>query len=243
MKRTRIKMNKSVYLGLSILDTSKIVRYDCWYGYVKPKYGKKTTLCYRHTDSFIVLHVISEDIYADLAGDVKKRFDTSKRPLPIEKSKKRMRLLRDGLCGKIMKEFVALRPKMFSCLTNVGSVTKKAKGTKKCVFRQEIKFQDYKEFYIQISESQHRFRSESHNVFFEKVNKNALNALMIRAMILQRKSWNSVKRGIKKTPKNKKLNIMINVDEVTEENIQEHNPRWPQIPDHPYRKPKTECIT
>ena len=28
---------------------------------------------------------------------------------------------------------------------------------------------------------------------------------------------------------------MINFDDVTKENIKEHNPNWPQIPDHPYR--------
>ena len=60
-------MNKLVYLGLSILDMSKIVMYDYyWYDYVRPKYGKKAKLCYTDTDSFIV-HAQSEDIYVDLA--------------------------------------------------------------------------------------------------------------------------------------------------------------------------------
>ena len=58
---------------------------------MKPKYGKNTKLCYTATGSFIV-RVKSEDIYADLAGGVKKRFDTSnyeaKRPLLIGKTKK-----------------------------------------------------------------------------------------------------------------------------------------------------------
>ena len=34
-------MNKPVYLGLSILALSKILMYEIWYDYVKPKYGEK----------------------------------------------------------------------------------------------------------------------------------------------------------------------------------------------------------
>ena len=48
--------------------------HEYWYDYVKPKYEKKTELCYAYMDSFIV-HVKSEDIYTNLAGDVKKRID------------------------------------------------------------------------------------------------------------------------------------------------------------------------
>ena len=47
-------MNKPVHLGLSILELSKILMYEFWYDYVKPKYGEKAKLCYMDTDSFIV---------------------------------------------------------------------------------------------------------------------------------------------------------------------------------------------
>ena len=47
-------MNNPVYLGLSVLELSKILMYEFWYGYVKPKYDEKTKLCYMDTDSFIV---------------------------------------------------------------------------------------------------------------------------------------------------------------------------------------------
>ena len=39
-------MNKPVYLGLSILELSKILMYELWYDYVKPKCGEKARLCY-----------------------------------------------------------------------------------------------------------------------------------------------------------------------------------------------------
>ena len=54
MKKIKILMNKSVCLGLSILELSKILTYNFWYNYVKPKYGEKEKLCYMDTYSFIV---------------------------------------------------------------------------------------------------------------------------------------------------------------------------------------------
>ena len=59
MKKTQITLNKSVYLGLAILDINKIAAYEFWYEYIKPKYGKKEKLCYMDTDSFIV-HILQK---------------------------------------------------------------------------------------------------------------------------------------------------------------------------------------
>ena len=47
-------MNKPVYLGLSILDLSKILMYEFWYDYVKSKFDEKAKLCYMNSGSFIV---------------------------------------------------------------------------------------------------------------------------------------------------------------------------------------------
>ena len=68
-------MNKPVHLGLSILELSKILMYEFWYNYVKPKYGEKGKLCYMDTDTFIV-YIKTDYIYKDIA-DVETRFDTS----------------------------------------------------------------------------------------------------------------------------------------------------------------------
>ena len=54
MKKTKVKMNKPVYLGLSILEISKTLMYEFWYDYMKPKFGDKVKLCYMNTDSFIM---------------------------------------------------------------------------------------------------------------------------------------------------------------------------------------------
>ena len=92
MKKTKVIMNKSVYLGMSILDISKTFIYKFWYDYIKPKYGDKAKLCSMDTGSFVT-YVITEDFYEDVANDVERWFDTSncdendKRPLPIGKKK------------------------------------------------------------------------------------------------------------------------------------------------------------
>ena len=92
MKKTKVKMNTLIYLGMSILDISKTLMYEFWYDYIKPKYQDRAKLCYMNTDSFVI-YVKTKDFYEDIADDVKKWFDTStyneddKRPLPIDENK------------------------------------------------------------------------------------------------------------------------------------------------------------
>ena len=76
MKKTKVKMSKPIYLGLSILEISKILIYEVWYDYMKPKYGNNVKLCYMDTDSFI-MNIKVNDFYDDIANDVENRFDTS----------------------------------------------------------------------------------------------------------------------------------------------------------------------
>ena len=115
---------------MSILEISKTLMYEFWYDYMKPKYGDKLKLCYMDTDSFI-MHIKTEDFYEYIANDVEKRFDTSyyevNRPLPIGKNKKVIGLMKDELGGKIMTEFLALRPKTYSYVTDDCKEYKKTK--------------------------------------------------------------------------------------------------------------------
>ena len=110
MKKIKVKMNKPIYLGMSILDISKTLMYEFWYDHIKPKYRDRAKLCYIDTDSFVI-HIKTEDFYEDIAGDVERWSDTSiydedgKRPLPIGKNKKVIGIMKDELGGKIMKEF------------------------------------------------------------------------------------------------------------------------------------------
>ena len=181
MKKTKVKMNKPIYLGLSILEISKILMYEFWYDYMKLKYNNDVKLCYMDTDSF-VMHIKTNDFYKDIASVIENRFDTSNyevnRPLPTGKNKKVIGLMKDELGGKIITEFVTLRPKTYSFLTDDGKEDKKAKGTKKCIIKKMIKFNDYKKCLLNgeiILKSQQRFISNKHDVYTEDVNKIALS--------------------------------------------------------------------
>ena len=69
-------MNEPVFLGLSMLELSKILMYEFWYGYIKPKHNEKAKLCYINADSFIV-NIKTDDNCKDIAENVETRFDTS----------------------------------------------------------------------------------------------------------------------------------------------------------------------
>ena len=121
MRKVKVKMNKPIYLESSILDISKIIMYEFWYGYVKIKYEDKARLCYTDTDRFVV-NIKTKGFYKDISQDVNKRFDTSNytfdRPLPTGVNKKVIGLMKDELSGDIITGFVALRPKAHSYITN-----------------------------------------------------------------------------------------------------------------------------
>ena len=151
--------------------------YEFWYDYMKPKYGNYVKLCYMNTDSFI-MSIKTNDFYKDIANDVEKRFDTSNyevnRPLPTGKNKKVVGLMKDELGGEIIMEFVTLRPKTYSYLTDDCKEDKKAKETKKCIIKRIIKFNDYKNCLLKdevILKSQQRFTSKKHDVYTENINK------------------------------------------------------------------------
>ena len=152
--------------------------YEFHYDYMVPKYGlEKLKLCYMDTDS-LVYDIKTEDFYEDIADDVEARFDTSGysktdfRPLPISLNKKVIGLMKDELGGKIMTDFVALRPKLYSY--------KKLDGLedKKCVVKKTLTFEDYKACLFNDStenRSQLMFRSAKHEVHTIEVNKVTLN--------------------------------------------------------------------
>ena len=113
-------MTKPRYLGMSILDISKTFMYEFWYDYIRPKYGDRAKLCYTDTDCFVI-HIITEDVFEDISGDVEIWFDTfnyvknDKRPFLIGKNKRVPGLFKDELEGKIIAEVAAFRPKTCAC--------------------------------------------------------------------------------------------------------------------------------
>ena len=97
----------------------------------------------------LIYSIKTKDFYSDISPDVESRFDTSSypndrsRPLSIGKNKKVIGLMKDELGGEIMKEFISLRPKMYSYRVG-NSEPKKCKGIKKYVVKKTTSFDDYK---------------------------------------------------------------------------------------------------
>ena len=175
-------MTKPLYLGASILDISKILMYEFWYNYLKPKYRDTVKLCYTDTDSFII-YIKTEGFFEDISNDVGKWFDTfnydrnDKRTFLMNKNKKVPGLFKDELGAKIIIEVAAIRPKTYAYLTDDGSKHKKAKRTKKCVTKCKIMSESYIDCLLNnkdVYRSQQRFKSYNHDFYTEEVNKAVL---------------------------------------------------------------------
>ena len=183
MGKTKVLMTKSVYLGQTILDLSKLVMYEFHHDYLTPKYSGNLKLCYIDTDS-LVYHIKTEDFFTDISGDVKERFDTSgfseSRPLAIGENKTIIGLMKDELEVKIMTGFVALRPKYYAYRKLDNMEEKKCKGIKKYAVKKTLDFDDYKNCLLDVkSKSIYRpqliLRNDKHEIHTVEVNKVALN--------------------------------------------------------------------
>ena len=173
IEKTKAKMNKPVYLGMSILDISKTLMYECWSEYIKPKYKEKAKLCYMDTNSFII-HIFTEDVFEDINYD-----KSDKRPLKTGINKKVIGMFKGELGGKIIKECCAPRAETYSYLMDDDIEKKNAKGINKCIIKRRIKFEDYKDSVLEnktILRSQLRFKSDLHIVYREEVNKIAISS-------------------------------------------------------------------
>ena len=192
MRKTSLTMNKPIYLGMCILDLSKIIMFDFHYNYIKSKYADKAKLLFTDTDS-LMYEIETEDFYKDIAGDVKDKFDTSDYPenhpsgIPTGENKKVLGMMKDEAAGKIIKEFVGLRSKLYSFVMDDGGETKKCKGIKKQVVERSIRHEHYKTCLTtgkELLRKQNILRSYEHEVYTEEVNKVALSALDDKRYIL-----------------------------------------------------------
>ena len=120
LRKTKVYMNKPIYIGQAVLDISKTLMYKFFYDYLKPKYGDKVKLCYMDTESFI-FYVQTNDFYKDISNDVIEWFDTSDYNkdddrLPTGVNKKVIGKFKDELKGKVMNEFITLASKVYTYL-------------------------------------------------------------------------------------------------------------------------------
>ena len=180
MKKTKLKMSKPIYLGMSILDISKTSMHN---------YINQNIVTRKKYAAWILIALLFifllKIFFEDINNDVERWFDTSnydkndKRPLQTGMNEKVIGMFKDELGGKIMKEFCALRAKTYTYLMDDDNEKKKAKGIKKCIIKRRLTFENYKDSLFNdktILKSQLRFKSDHHDVYTEEVNKISLTS-------------------------------------------------------------------
>ena len=185
--KEKVLLNKPIYVGMSVLDLSKHLMFDFYYNTLKARYGDKIRLLYTDTDS-VIIHVQTEDIYADMSLNAD-LYDTSNyspgHPLYSDQNKKIIGKLKDELGGKVMTEFIGIRPKMYSYVGEESG--KRAKGVKKSVLCKTITHEDYKKCLLNrevFSRDMPGLRSRAHTIYGETVHKVALAPLDTKRYIL-----------------------------------------------------------
>ena len=188
--KTKLTLNKPIYVGFSVLDLSKLLMYHWYYNKLKKQYGENCTLLYTDTDSLLV-DIKTKDIYEDMLQN-KNEYDFSDYPkehkLYDETNKKVIGKMKDEVASVPISEYIGLRPKLYSVLRADEQVIKKAKGTKKYVIEKQINFENYRDALFnkkKYTHSMNMLRSMHHNIYGLKVNKTTLSPLDTKRYIAE----------------------------------------------------------
>ena len=180
--KSKLKLNRPIYVGQPVLDNSKLLMYDFWYNHIKAKYGDKVSLLYTDTDS-LLFEVETDDVYADMKANAT-QYDFSDYPRghpnhSIE-NKKVVGKFKDECYGRPITEFVGLRPKMYSILRANGDNIRKAKGVVRTVVKKDLRHELYKQCLDEQKEMKHKqivIRSRGHQMGVYEQNKTSLSPL------------------------------------------------------------------
>ena len=159
-KPIKTMFNKPIYLGACILETSKLHMYEFWYDHLKQKYGNKIQLIYTDTDSFVI-EVETDDIYKDMYEDGH-LYDFSDYPenhanysLTITKI---YGIFKDDLNAKIITEFTADKPKMYSYeyIDNYLDMLKNCEFDEYKSIKSKIHSNEYIDNYTILNQNKHK---------------------------------------------------------------------------------------
>ncbi len=188
--KSRLVLNRPVYVGMCVLDLSKHLMYDFYYNQMKAQYGERCQLLYTDTDS-LLLEIQTEDVYKDMAQQAH-QYDTSDypkdHPLHSTVNKKVLGKMKDECAGRPIAEYVGLRPKMYSIQLEDGPVIKKAKGVKRNVVKKDIRHEQYKTALFEKQTFRHGMdvlRSERHRIYGQHLNKISLSPFDSKRYISQ----------------------------------------------------------
>jgi len=176
LQKNKIKLNKPIYIGFTVLEFAKYIMYNYHYNVFKPKYGKNIQLLYTDTDSFIY-EIRTNDLYKDLKSkELNYFFDFSNynkdHYLYDDSKKKSLGYIKDETNGRPIIEFVGLKSKMYSVLL-ADENKKRAKGLQNAILKNYITHNDYKETLENslIYADTRRIQSENHQLKTIKTNK------------------------------------------------------------------------
>lgn len=198
LSKQKLILNRPIYVGFSILDLSKVLMYDFHYNYIKKKYEDCASLCFTDTDS-LCYDISTDDLYEDMKQD-QSYFDFSDYPETHKNhsnaNKKVLGKMKDECSGHVMREFVGLKPKMYSFVyekkipqsQNIYQEEKKrAKGVSKVVVQSNIQHENYKNCLVNRKiqmEAMVTFRSQSHQIYTVVLNKTSLSPFDDKRYIL-----------------------------------------------------------
>lgn len=180
LRRTSIYYNKPIYVGFSVLDISKDIIYDFFYGFLKNHYKDNVHLLYTDTDS-ILAHIFTENFYSDMKNNLS-MFDTSNFPEnnihDIPKGESIIGRMKDEFGGCIIESFYGTGAKAY-CVKTVDDEIKRAKGIKKSAIAKQLNIEHYQAVVEQQQSkvfcNMYIFRSYLHQVFTNYVQKVALS--------------------------------------------------------------------
>ena len=197
MKKNFLKLNKPSYVGMCILDLSKVLMYDFHYNFIKAKYGDRAKLLFTDTDS-LCYHILTDDVYEDLYNH-KDMFDNSdyskSSKFFFDENKKVIGKMKDEAAGNLITSFVGLKSKMYSYLVELpdgnGGVkiknNKTAKGISKNVTKRDLEHEDYLSCLLNSTIEKHKIktiRSDHHVVSSYEINKISLSCFDDKRYIL-----------------------------------------------------------
>jgi hypothetical protein len=192
--KEQVKLDKPVYAGQAILDLSKTLMYDYWYGHLKPTYGDHVKLLATDTDS-LIFQVQTEDFYKDMKKS-SHLYDLSEYDAADERlgwmhsdeNKKVVGKFKDETGVTPIAAFVGLKPKLYALRLEDGKEKKVCKGVKKAVVQRTISFSDYEQCVLgetpAVERKQVQIRSINHELHTLEIRKRALSCYDTKRWLL-----------------------------------------------------------
>jgi hypothetical protein len=178
--RAKIKLNKPVFVGFSILDISKTLMYDFHYKFIKTKYGSNAKLLFTDTDS-LCYEIKTKDIYKDMFQN-REYFDLSditNEKFHDDSNKKVIGKFKPEYPNNIIEEVIGLRSKMYSIKFHDKKELKRAKGIVRSVCEKELTHDKYSNILNtgrQMHSMMNVIRSQKHRMYTMKMSKVSLSA-------------------------------------------------------------------